>query len=600
MRRRGGRRSRGGQGRPLPRFRADLSSTLNPQLGGPATFTRATTATVEDHEGLIRYVKSGEARFEGARRVENLIVASEDMTNGAYTTANNAVVDSATQVTFDGTAFSQVRQILSITDDGGGAGARTFVASVEIGLVSGSPVLESDIRLFLFGDAITTSVTNIGTQVTSTPQRFYVAATTDAAGTALGMYVDGSVAATLSITKWQLEEVTGQSNQNPSEYVSTGVLSSPYHGANVDGVKYFTYENGNTVSSGVVTEATGVAISDSTLKGYLAEGARTNIALHSTPGDLGTTWTDANATPAANYAVAPDGSKTAVRLIDDGATGTGAVFLTQSVTISSATDTTFSVYLKADQLTWARIRLDGFDAVDSLYFGLEGSGVGSQTGAVISGSGIESLENGWYRCWVVFQSTTDVAGQFQIYVADADGDSTVDRDGTSSILVWGAQVEAGSFPSTYIPTGGSAVARNADDDEYAVVVSGPRTISAEFTPDYIGSAVTVLDLSDGSDDNRTTLEVTAAGKARLVVKSGASTVADITGTTTLVAGTTYTLAAAVDTNDAELYVSGSSEGTPDISLNLPAASTKIDIGSSQAASQPAFGNIRNVKIFPND
>jgi hypothetical protein len=53
----------------------------------------------------------------------------------------------------------------------------------------------------------------------------------------------------------QLEDVTGQSIQTPSEYVSTNVLNTiPYHGANVDGVKYFD------------TDINGIAISESTLK----------------------------------------------------------------------------------------------------------------------------------------------------------------------------------------------------------------------------------------------------------------------------------------------------------------------------------------------
>ena len=41
----------------------------------------------------------------------------------------------------------------------------------------------------------------------------------------------------------QFEDVTGQSIQTPAEYVSTNVLSSPYHGANVDWVKYFDTED---------------------------------------------------------------------------------------------------------------------------------------------------------------------------------------------------------------------------------------------------------------------------------------------------------------------------------------------------------------------
>jgi hypothetical protein len=53
--------------------------------------------------------------------------------------------------------------------------------------------------------------------------------------------------------------VTGQSIQTAAEYVSTNVLSSPFHGAMVDGVKYFD------------TDINGTPIPDSTLKGYFAE-----------------------------------------------------------------------------------------------------------------------------------------------------------------------------------------------------------------------------------------------------------------------------------------------------------------------------------------
>ena len=57
-----------------------------------------------------------------------------------------------------------------------------------------------------------------------------------------------------------MEDVTGQSDTSFGGYVSTNVLNSiPYHGANVDGVKYFD------------TDINGTPIPDSTLKGFLCE-----------------------------------------------------------------------------------------------------------------------------------------------------------------------------------------------------------------------------------------------------------------------------------------------------------------------------------------
>ena len=74
----------------------------------------------------------------------------------------------------------------------------------------------------------------------------------------------------------QLEDVTGQSVQTPSEYVSTNVLTTaPYHGANVDGVKYFDTDiSGNQLSP----------------DGYLAEGVKTNLFTDSEDFSL---WTKA-------------------------------------------------------------------------------------------------------------------------------------------------------------------------------------------------------------------------------------------------------------------------------------------------------------------
>lgn len=60
----------------------------------------------------------------------------------------------------------------------------------------------------------------------------------------------------------QMEDVTGQSDTSFGGYVSTNVLVSPFHGAMVDGVKYFDTDiSGNQLSP----------------DGYLAEGLKTNL-----------------------------------------------------------------------------------------------------------------------------------------------------------------------------------------------------------------------------------------------------------------------------------------------------------------------------------
>lgn len=170
--------------------------------------------------------------------------------------------------------------------------------------------------------------------------------------------------------------------------------------------------------------------------------------------DIGTTWTNTNSAENTNAAVAPDGSTTADRLIDDAATGTAAVGADQSsIGLASGAPFTYSAHLKADQLSWARLE---FGALASLgiraWFNLSTGAVGTQ-GANNAGAGTIDVGDGWYRCWISFYcDLTDVTGNAVIRLADGDNDNTVDRDGTSSIFAWGMQVNRGLKPTRYVKT----------------------------------------------------------------------------------------------------------------------------------------------------
>jgi len=242
-------------------FHAPLKSTLVLDTGAyDPTFVRATTATVVDFEGLVKDVNASESRHQGARRVENLFAYSEDFSNAAWTKINASI--SGEQITATG-ANAVVRQ-------GYDVGGEQHVLSVWLRRISGS----GDIQINADWGAGWTTVT-----LTGTYQRFSVqTAGSPSGGTAqagVKIITNGDV---IEAKQIQCEKVEGQANQNPSEYVSADVESTPYHGANVDGVQYFENENGNTVASNVVTEATGSAIADATLKGYLNEEQRTNRA----------------------------------------------------------------------------------------------------------------------------------------------------------------------------------------------------------------------------------------------------------------------------------------------------------------------------------
>lgn len=133
--------------------------------------------------------------------------------------------------------------------------------------------------------------------------------------------------------------------------------------------------------------------------------------------------------------------------------GTDAWLLTKSTAdgyiyqdVSQSGVQTYSVYLKANALNWARVQLNGSGADKYAYFDLANGVIGG------SGSGnidenIESVGNGWYRCSIVADTTST---RVRIYPADGDNDVS----GTSgSIYIQDAQLEAGLVATDYIESG---------------------------------------------------------------------------------------------------------------------------------------------------
>lgn len=196
-------------------------------------------------------------------------------------------------------------------------------------------------------------------------------------------------------------------------------------------------------------DANGVA------KGLLIEEARTNLIANSenvTAQSHGVT----NATIQTNVAISPDGTQNALALIEDNTYSEHRIRITASIV--SGTTYTASVFVKANgrNFVWLNSAITG-----GAWFNLATGEVALETG---TGTGsIESAGNGWWKisatATAASTTTTSYAYWLQSGEAAVQGNQ---GDGVSGFYFWGPQLEAGSFPTSYIPTSGATATRSAD------------------------------------------------------------------------------------------------------------------------------------------
>jgi hypothetical protein len=176
------------------------------------------------------------------------------------------------------------------------------------------------------------------------------------------------------------------------------------------------------------------------------EPQRTNLVLHSED-FTNAAWAKSRTTISANVTTAPNGTLTADKFIATSATGVHTI--SQSGFTSQAYS--FSVYAKAEEETVLSLFLRS--ASVGATFNLSNGTVSNIT---VTSATITNVGDGWYRCFV-YDSTPGTT----INIYGKTGSSYI-GNGIDGFYLWGAQSEAGAYPTTYIPTTTAAVTRLAD------------------------------------------------------------------------------------------------------------------------------------------
>ncbi len=223
----------------------------------------------------------------------------------------------------------------------------------------------------------------------------------------------------------------------------------------------------------------------------LLENSSTNSLVQSNQFD--TTWTSTNATVTSGQ-IGVGGSVDAWELEK---TATNGYIRHIGV---SVVDGSISIYAKKGSSNW--FRLGSSSGNIEVYFDLNNGIIGNK-GNLVDNANITDMGDGWYRC---SYSYTGTATGVYLYPADSNGDTS----GTSgSVYIQYAQLEQGSYPTSYIPTSGSTVTRQADtatgagnsevfNDSEGVLFANIKT----FFNDLLSRPISV---SDGTTSNRINL-----------------------------------------------------------------------------------------------
>jgi hypothetical protein len=330
-------------------------------------------------------------------------------------------------------------------------------------------------------------------------------------------------------------------------------------------------------------------------KGILVEEARTNLLTYSEQFDNGIWQVLSGATKTANTTVSPDGTTNADTIT--ATSNSSGVYQTQ--TASNSTVYTTAAYFKAGTGSEVRFGLTNQNESANAYYAFTLAGAGSFvsfsiTGFTATSASITSAGNGWYRCVVTGTSpasgTTAVGPMIRLSAA-----------GTA--FVWGAQLEAGAFATSYIPTIASTVTRSAD----VATITG--SLFSQWYGQPQGTFVAAFDMAGGSAsfaNNRAVLVARESATSSHNIYNGSGQVTGwtvVSGvdqaylTTGAVAADTVTnIAYAYKANDFAASRNGGTVAT-DTSGTLPTP-TVFGIGSNSAGSLFLSGHIQSIQYYP--
>ena len=337
--------------------------------------------------------------------------------------------------------------------------------------------------------------------------------------------------------------------------------------------------------------ATGVPRIDYTGGGcgkLLLEPQRTNVVLQSENLDSGA-WPTNNITSInSDFATSPSGATTADKINY----GSGNVFIRTNSTLTAASSA--SIFVKYVDFPFIQIMMSG-DANHYANFDIQNGTIGSVGSA--STAAIEDYGNGWYRI-ILNALTGTFNGTARFYKIDTLAKGWAQGGGVAgSFLMWGGQLELGSYPTSYIPTTTTAVTRTQDTATKGSIDSligqTEGTIFVDMNIDAWDSSSFYFGVYGGG--NEIYFACVGTGFLRFKHYGGGTTLAQIQQSGFALGR--HKLAARYKNNDWAFYVDGVLIGV-DTSGTFSGLIGFCSLGYSSPAAYPSNAKYNSAMVFP--
>jgi len=305
-------------------------------------------------------------------------------------------------------------------------------------------------------------------------------------------------------------------------------------------------------------------------------------------------WTKVNVTIGASTELSPEGIANAN--LFSNLNETSAYLSNSTLTLTIGVTYTFSVFVKKVNTRWIRIASVA-SGTSGCWFDLDNGVLGTVNSESAT---IEKYPNNWYRITNTFVATA-TSGSTIVFMGISANDNSTVAELNGQFLIYGAQVEAGSYATSLIHTSGAAVTRNEDKAFNAGLGTtdtfndSEGVLYAEISVLDTDSANKIITLSNGTNSTRVAIRcVNTLLIAQLRISGSnqyefAYTLPNMTDN--------FKIAIKYKVNDFSLYVNGSKLDSSN-SGNVFSSGTLTELAFDDGGGSSIFnGNVKAVAVY---